>query len=647
MENIYNPTDVESKIVSRIYKEVKEMVDVKNKTYPQFNNRTLKQYIDDNEKRVNSYVESKESQGKDDWQSNVALPIIRDKMKRIIAGFSLTVPELKINARRETGEIDPASIDRADIAHKLIKSSYEETQNPVIEHFWESWLCGLHGTIVEYEGYLKTNIKQKFIKSFDLESGKVDFDERQVNVDDKCISYRVPLTELLFPTYYINDIQEMPYMSWVRYYDEDLFRYEFGKYKNATEVKKSSGIKPDVSTFFHKDDWSVEERAGKEKIEVIRYYNRVNDEYIIIANGVLLLNAPLLWSFNDKKVLPFAKTILEPFAGENFFFGKGMADILIGQYDLINTYFNTVIDKGLKSLNPPTLIGRVNQDSFDLEDEIMQDGTKFYVDDVSQVLPMPVSQISQADVTMIELLAKGIEDSTPSMPHLMQNKSATAREVVIAEEKIREMKAVYHEMLVELWRQKLQLRLANIITNYSIPRKIYKNGKVEEVNRTFIVNDTYLDKDIKERGTLAIQFRDWKNAKQKQKLEEEAAVEEEVMAMKGVKYRKIFVKSNFLSNFLYRISVIPDSLYKTSMAKMQVSIQEELMNVAQFFPKVFMANQEEYFEDLAAAYGRDPQKALDALKNIKQQAVGQEGPPQGGGVGGQTEEGSPIAGGIR
>ena len=380
MENVYQPTEAEQKKVSRVYVSIRDMMDVAKKQYPEFNVRTLRQYVDDNEKRVNSYVETKEAQNKDDWQSNVALPTIRDKMKRIIAGFALSVPELKISAKTNAGEIDAASVDRADIAHKLIKASYEETQNPIIDHFWESWTCGLHGTIVEYEGYLKTKVKQKFVKSFDLETGKIEVNEREVHVDDKCISYIVPLTELLFPTYYINDIQEMPEMAWVRYYEEDLFHYEFGKYKGAQNVKKSTGINPDVQTFYYQQDWSKRERAGKEKIEVIRYYNRVRDEYMIIANGVLLVDAPLLWEINKKKAYPFAKTILEPFANYNFFFGKGMADILMGQYDLLNTYFNTVIDKGFMSLKPPTLIGRVNQDSFDLEYEIMQDGTNIYVD---------------------------------------------------------------------------------------------------------------------------------------------------------------------------------------------------------------------------------------------------------------------------
>lgn len=69
------------------------MIEVRNKNYREFNDRNLKTFIDDSSKRLNSYVLSKEAQDKEDWQSNVALPTNRDKLKRVIAGFSLQVPK--------------------------------------------------------------------------------------------------------------------------------------------------------------------------------------------------------------------------------------------------------------------------------------------------------------------------------------------------------------------------------------------------------------------------------------------------------------------------------------------------------------------------------------------------------------------------
>lgn len=613
-------TPAEQEKIGAIYKDVRNMIDLRNATYRQFNDRTLKSYLDDSDKRLNAYVPTRAD--KEEWQANVALSTIRDKVKRILSGYSLTVPDLKVTAGRITGELDVASIDRGEIGQKLIRASYLENENPVVENFWEAWEMAAHGTCVKYEGYLNTTFKQKFIKSYNPTTGIVEEDEREVTVDDKCISYLVPLTEFFISDFYIDDVQDQRSVAWITYRSPEQFKYEFRKYKNVDKVKTVGGLNENIHSFYQ-DDWGKTDRAGKSKIEIIRYYNKLEDRYVIVANGVILADTPLLWQFNGKKMYPFAKTILEPFSDKHFFYGKSFPDIMTGQYDLLNAYFNSVMDKGFKSLNPPTLIGRVNQDAFDLEDEILTTDTKIYVDDINQVKPMPIEQVSQADVAMIELLARGIEDSVPSMPHLMQGKDATAREVVITEERMQELRNIYHEMLVDLWRQKYQLRLANIMLSYPVQKTIYRDGKTEKIYKTFVIENTYLDKDTKERGILAVQFRKLTKT-EKRKAELDMAAEKEAMKKKGINYRKIILDPSFFDGFQYKMSVIPESLHRTSMARLQATVLEELATVATYFPQVFIANQKEYFEDVAKAYGRDPQKMTEQAE-----AMAQQGAPQG------------------
>jgi hypothetical protein len=633
-------TAEEQQVVNRVYDEIKHMINLRNLTYTQFNDRTLKDYIDDSDKRMNSYVPTKESQDKEDWQSNVALPTVRDKLKRVISGYALNVPELKVDAYSEDGGINLSSIDRGDIAKRLIHSSYLESENPVIENFWEAWEASVKGTVIKYEGNLKARVKQKYIKSYDTESGKIDFDEREVDVNDKLISHIVPLTELFITNYYTYDIQEQDAIAWIKYLTPERFKNDYGKYHNADKVKSAGGLKEDTSTFYKKDHlWAAAERAGKDKIEVVRYYNKINDEYFIIANGVLLLESPLLWMYNGRKMYPFAKSILEPFVGKDFFYGKSFPEIMMGQYDLLNTYFNSIVDKGFRALNPPTLIGGINQDLFDLEDEILATSTKIYVDDVNQVKPMPIEKISQADVAMIELLSKGIEDAVPSMPHLMQNKQATAREVVITQERMQELKSIYNETLVDLWRQKYQLRLSNIMLTYPLPKLIVREGKQEQVYRTFVIKNTMIDQDTKERGVLAIQFRKL-NKKERQEAEQEAEAERMAMETKGINYRKKILDPEYFNSYLYKIIVSPESLHRTSMAYKQSTLLEELQIMAQMFPQIFIANQKEYFESLADAYGRDPQVALANLDGMMKEQSSQGQPA------GEPEQPAPPAEGL-
>lgn len=614
----YKPSKKDIATIGRVYVDMTNMRKERDKSYAEFNDRILKDYIEDSQKRLNGYVLDKGSYDvpKEDWQSNVALPTIRNKQNRMIAGFSLNVADLKIKA---FGEDDTMDIDRADVAKSLIKGSYLQEENPVLENFFETWDCFTNGTVIKYEGYLKTKYKQKYIKSYDIVTGDVEFEEREVNVDDKCVSLLVPITEFYIDNYYIYDVQDQPRVAWVRYYDQDVFNLEFGKYPKANYVAETTiTTENDVETDFYKEQqWR--DRVGEEQIEVIRYYDRTRDEYIIVANGILLLQAPLLWEINGRKVYPFAKAIREPFVGKHFFYGKSFADVLTGEYDVLNTMFNTVLDREFRNLEAPLLIGRVNQDALDLEDDLVTGNTKIYVEDVQQVTALNIAPVNQSDLAMIELVAQGIESSSPSIPDLVSGDRTTAREIVLADEKLKEIKSVYYEFISDLWRQKYALRLANIKINYPQPRIIIdKEGKEKTIFRTFIIDNATLDQATGEQGTLAIQFRDIKKGERK-KVESELAIEEEMMKQKGINYKKLIVPASYLDNYSFNLEVLPESLTKTSLAKMQAVVLEKLEPLATYFPQIFVANQEEYFREFATAYDDDPDAALEKAKQLNQQ----------------------------
>lgn len=618
----YNPTKEEQAIILHTYKMVEELVTTQTKSYPEFNNRTLVQFIDDGDKRLNAFVIPKESYNppKEDWQANVPLPTIRNKTKKILAGYSLQVPDMTAVAYGETQLID---VRRGDIAMWLIKGSYQQEENSVLENFWEAWDCFRAGTVIKYEGYLKTRYKQKFITSYDIITGEIEYNEKEVDVDDKCISFLMPITEFYPRDFSIYDVQDQPDNAWIRYVDKETFNYEFGHYKNAKFVKtRGEWGKADPESFYNKEKWSS--RAQEDKVEVVRYYNKYKDVYRIVANGILLLDAPMLWKVNGKKVYPFAKTILEPFVSKNFFYGNSFANIMMSQYDLYNTTFNTMSDKQFRSMNQGLLIGLVNKDAFELEDAIITNSTKIYVDDINQVKPMISEGIQNSDVMFLKIIAQGIDDAAPSLTDIMGTKQATAREIVIAEEKLREMKILYNEMMVDLWRQKCALRLANIQLNYPQPRIIAekdKNGKLKEkkIYRTFVIENAVLDQATGENGVMAVQFRDVKE-KDKKKLAEEIAIEEKMMKLQGINYKKLILPTDYLDNYRIQIEIVSDSVIRSSLAGMQSKFLEKMDTISKLFPQIFVMNQREYFEEFSRAYGENPAKYLKKLDQLMAKA---------------------------
>lgn len=639
----YRPDSFDQKVITFVSKEIDDMVTQRNMTWLQFNNRTLTQFLDDSEKRLNAHIVSRESQGKENWQSNVSLPTVRDKTTKMLAGFSLQVPDMNAQAFGEDYRI---SVNRAEIAKWLVIGSYTQEENPVLQNFWESFHCATQGTVVKYEGYLKTRYMKKVIESYDITTGQVTFTEREVDVDDKCISLIVPLSEFFIKSFTTLDVQDQDSCAWIRYVSKENFEYEFSKYAKAKFVKTRGELigSAEVQTQYYDPKWKNRVKNDNQ-VEIVRYYNKLRDQYVIIANGVLLLNAPLLWEINGAKVYPFAKTIWAPFTNAFFFYGNAVGNIFMGQYDTLNTLWNSVMDKEFRSLVPFLLVGRVNQDAFDLEDDILTLTTKVTVEDVAQVKELKLDGPSQADSAMIEMVARGIDEAAPSLPSLLSGKNPTAREIVIAEEKLREIKTVHQEMLADLWRQKYALRLANIQMNYPQPRKIALRSTDEttgkgtvtekEVYRTYVINNAVLDQETGERGVLAIQFKPFM-MKDKRKIADEIAVEEEVLKQQGINYKKLVLPVDFLDNYVYQMEVVPDSLHKTSLAKMQSIVLEKLANMQKLFPQVFVVNQDDLFREFSGAYDDDPGKYLSKVSKFREQ-VDQIKQAQGGAGQPQTE----------
>lgn len=628
----YTPTKEERDIAKGVYDDLDIMISERNKSWPQFNERSLQQFKEDNENRVNSYIETKENQGKEEWQSNVAFPVIRNKMKKMIAGFSLTVPDLAVKAY---GNLDYSlKIDRAELAKWLIKGSYLQEENPVLSVFWEAWEVAMNGTIIEYEGYLKTIHEQRYIKKYDPATGDVEEATRKVNIDDQCISLQIPLLEFYIKDFKVHNVQDQLAVAWVRYLEQDTFEYEFGSYDKAKYVKtKSAVLNVETDDTFYKSRWS--NRVKDNEVELVRYYNKIKDQYVIIANGVVILEAPLLWMSNGKKVYPFAKSIWEPFSTKYFFYGNSLPNIMLSEGDTYNTLFNSVLDKEYRELVPTKIIGAANQEAFDLEDEYLSTDTTITVDNVDQIKFLEYPAVNASDLKMIELIAGSLSEDAPSIPDLLSSKDPTAREVLLAEEKLKELRTVYHEMISDLWRQKYALRLANIQLNYPSPRVIFdQNGKEKKVYRTYIIDNAVLDTSTGERGVLAVQFKRIPN-KQRAKVEEELAVEEKVMKDQGINFRKVILTPTFFDNTLMQMEVIPESINKVSLARLQTKLEEKLRVLTAYFPEVLVMMQRELLEEASVAFEGDTQTMLKrydeyqaAKKEVADQTAKQKNPIQ-------------------
>lgn len=635
---MYVPNPEEREELNFIYKEVEELIKIRNQTYRQFNDRTLIAFVDDSEKRVQGYVPSREEQGKEEWQSNVFNQSTRNKLKALVAGVATTPPDLRYKAvSLFDGGLD---LQRAGVIENLVMHSRYKS-NMETEIFWEAWTCATQGTVLKYDGFLKTKYKRKFIKSYDLITGEMDFEEKEVEVNDECIDMLIPISELFVGSFYIHDVQDQPKIAWIRYLDYDSIEKEFGQYKNFKYVKDKSraGTYQDETETFFYGKWR-DRVDTEEDYEVIKYYNRFKDKYCIVINGVLILTAPMLWGRRDK-VYPFSKTIFEPFSGKAFFYGNSLPNANMDVQDVINTLYNMSLDKTYRSMNPPLLAGIKNKDLLEMENENIGMETTLYVEDVNQVEYQKIPGITTSEMAMIKWVGQGMDLGTVDTTQQgVAGKGVTAREIVIANEAAKKLKGVFFMFLTDLWIQKTKLRILNILTNYTQPKVeeiVGPDGAItykESFRKILVEGSKFPDGST---GTLEIQF-----ASKADELptRNELDIEEEKFRLQGEKYEKIGILSTYLDEFNYDVQVISETLHQKDSAEAQAVFQEKARTMLALFPQIFLANQDIMFDDFATAYGDDKSKY-----NLTppQPEVPIEGE---GGKGGPTPAGKPAEAGA-
>lgn len=607
----YTPSAAQKERIKFIYTERSDMKRKRDDRYVQFNDRTLQEFIDDSEKRLNAYVLDKQSQGKEDWQANFATRAYANKTKALLAATARDVPGMNFKAVNEDDQYDHFA---GNTMKDLVRHSYNQG-NPQEELFFLAWSCAGKGTVLDYEGFEKQTFVKKRIKSYDLYSGDVEEEViEKASYGEPC-NYEVSLMELLIKNPYIRNIQEQPSIILETYYaDRERFDANYGKYPNAKFVKNLTDIKPEEKdTYFH-ETWK-EACASGTGFYVCRYMNKYKDVYRIVANGVELFNGPMLWiditrkNFG-KKMYPIAKSIYEPFATGEFFYGNSLPNSAMGEGDVLNTLYNSTLDKQYRSLVPPLLVGMVNKDMMDLEDELVAGDTKIYVDDINQVKQMELKGITDSDVKMIDLISHGLDLTTlDPMQEGAAQKYVTARAALGADERAKQLKGVFVMFMESLWLQKVRLRIPNILLSYGQPKMVEiigedKSVKLQEQPRLFNIEKTELSNGTK--GTLGIQMMSREQMTDKKALRLDVEAEEERNFSAGKPYEKIIMPYDRLERISFDIEIIPESMWQPSQALNITLVLEKTAMFQKFFPEYFASNKELLFTDVVKAYGDDP-----------------------------------------
>lgn len=607
----YNPSNEEKEYLTGVYERFRIMQGNRDRNYHFFNDRSLIDVIDDAQKRFNGYIEKR--QGPDDWGAKTIDPLTRNKVIFILA--TLASQRVQVNFYNEDGD----DVVRSRILKAMHEHSYID-ENESIQTFYEMLSAIVKGTVVGYEGFKAPRRTMKIISGYDVETGKVTYTTKEVRLKSKVFSEIVPLEDFYPGDMSKRDLQDMNDVAWRTVKNHDLFMSEFSKYPNAKYVIEGGRAKEDT---YYKD--FVQQNLDDDSVEVIRYFNKLEDRFDIVANGVLLteMGNPLVWNHKLKGLgFPFWSTIYEPY-DEEFFYGKPLPEKLKSNQDVLDALFRMILDQTFLSIHKPVLTSAVE----DIEDDLIKPGRRIAVADVNEWKELDISSPNAAQFQMFAIVKQSLEDSSASdtLTGRSGGGDKTATQVATEREGAQTLLSMFKTFIEWGAEKKARLRVENQLQFYPTPTDV-KDGKL--VYRTLRVDNVPLIL-TQSNGSIIIKF-----VKDKKELGD-VNIPEEIRPMFEERYGKNFdgisvrklrenveevrMTPDFLDDFAYGVKIVADSSVKMTDAMKKAMELEFVDRVMKVMPD--LVNREKVSRDLMDVFNKNPDEYLNSSQSEQKAAL--------------------------
>lgn len=616
--------------VARITKRMNEMSELQGRVWREFNERTLKQYQDDNQKRANNYVEPR-SDDIDDWQTRGFEGITREKMFAFTAKVAMRRPQYKFKAVKQDGAIDRLS---AEVVEDFYDYSWEYEDPTGVQFFFDAWEAAGSGTVIRWEGVEQYKEEYEDFDEYDVTTGELKgLKTIETKSEVNCKSRRVSLKHFFVSDWYEPNIQNQPAIAEVQIMNRAKFDRTYGHYMNADRVPElSSRASWEYDDSFYMEQW---EGVDEEMVHVTHFYSKENGKciYRIVANGVLILATP---SPRKDGKYPYTKGIFKPHANSDFFYGKALPDEIASDQDVYNAFKNMVIDRSILYVQRPM----ITDGGGEVEDDIL--GPNKLLNIKGNITTLDIAPVGQADMAMLEYLRGSADRQTSdSAQSGYGGTGVTAREIVIADENARKLAGIFRLFLEDFDLGGARLRVANILQFYFEPIKtteILSDKKTEDIRNAYKMI-TLDDRKLSD-GKTGTKVVSVYGTKEELPTRDELDIQEEVAKLQGMEVEKVAITSEYIRNINLNIAIIPESSFEQSRSLKLALEVEYIQTIGQFFPQKLQEYGEALFRNLNEVYDKDPtlfeQKEQQQPQQLPQEAM--QGMPQGQDIAGQLAQ---------
>lgn len=614
-EQFFIQSQKEMQVVRETFFKFRWSQDMRNRSYEYFDGRTLIEYINDSVRRFVTNIFERE--GLEDWQARVHDPFTRNKVLAILGKMVEVLPVATFQAR---GDED---IRKASIISDLYDYS-EDVDN--YEEFMTNFLLEaiVKGTAIGYEGM---EYFEKKLRDVDGIGDKISVTET-IRKETKLYAEIVPLEEFYPSHVAVRTIKDMPHCFWRRELSYDEFKARWGIYDKAKFVKPHAPLSQwREQRPFYLDFISTTVQPGN--VEIVRLYDKVNDIYVILANGIWInplgtnleavnveerneLVSPL--PFNHKE-LPFFDIKFD-FLG-NWFYGKSLPDRLQSLQDVLNTLTNMLLDQSFLTIFPPLLTS--GNDA--IEDDYLRPGRRTPIDTQGLPLnqayaPLELGTPQGWHQFILEYTRKIMEEA--SVDQLQQGTAGvggrtTATEIGVASAGVASTLGIFGRNIFFGIKRKAYLRAKNVLQFWTDPNKPYITGILGDDGdkllkgsfNLFKVDGTTLSHGA--RGTRVIaMFNNESKMPEPSTLKIKSAVKK---AATGKEVEYMAINAEYLQNMDFNVKVVMDQS-KSATKDIEKALQlEKVKTYMTFFPQ--QVDVKELAAETAEKLGDDPAKILN------------------------------------
>jgi hypothetical protein len=360
----FTPSEKEMQVVSKVHELFRRAQQDRDRSFAYFDGLNLVSMIEDSVERFNTNLFLRD--GMEDWQSGFNDGFTRTKVLSVLGKL---VEALPIASALPRGEED---VLRAQILTDLYQYT-EELDD--YENFMSMFLLELlvKGTAIGYEDI---EYKKKKIREVKGMGDSMTVNEKVIKTT-KFYSQIVPIEEYYPASVSIMGVENQPYCFWRKIMDVAEFQSRFGHYKKAALVQGKKSAQREGGTIPYYLDFMSSD-LSENQVEFIRFYDVMNDEYVMTANGIWINPLgpneevqPLPWNHKES---PFYSAINEPFG--MFFYGKSLPNRLSSVQDVLNVLENMMVDQSLISIFTPILTAGFD----DFEDDYLRPGRRTSID---------------------------------------------------------------------------------------------------------------------------------------------------------------------------------------------------------------------------------------------------------------------------